>query len=283
MNHETPPSGFPGGRGIFQISERGMGMNERRRSSQLALTSTGLRVWGLVFLIAGMIGRGIIQNAVLGIGSVTTQELLQAMEMDGNVVHYASAAIILQGIETCAVPIFAFLLVEGFRHTSNFKAYILRVLGVALLAEIPFNLVCRSQVFDFDYRNPAFALVLGLVMLYFYDRYPGFSAGSIGAKAAVSVGAFLWVQMLRVQDGAPLLVMVAVLWALRNKSVIRPLAAAVAAFACSLFSPYYMVAPISVVAIHLYSGERGAENKWANYLSYPVLLLAVGIAAVVMK
>ena len=41
-----------------------------------------LRKWGMVFLTAGVIGTGIIQNALLNMNSLTGDELLAAM--DGN-------------------------------------------------------------------------------------------------------------------------------------------------------------------------------------------------------
>ena len=39
-----------------------------------------------------------------------------------------------------AMPIFAFLLVEGYFHTANFKKYMDRMVLFAILSEIPFNL-----------------------------------------------------------------------------------------------------------------------------------------------
>ena len=49
---------------------------------------------------------------------------------------YVTAAVVLMTLETCAVPIFAFLISNGMQHTGSVKQYMLRVLGVAALCAV---------------------------------------------------------------------------------------------------------------------------------------------------
>lgn len=60
-----------------------------------------------------------------------------------------------------AFPIFSFLAVEGFRHTTNFKCYIARLLFVAVVAQIPY-MACFPDAFRL---NVIFQLVAGLLFL----------------------------------------------------------------------------------------------------------------------
>ena len=255
-------------------------MSSNIKSRRFFLTNRGLRLWGIVLLAAGMIGRGIVQNELLNLGSMNAQQMIDAIQTDPHMLQYTSIAVLLQGIEACAAPIFAMLLVEGFVHTSNIKAYLTRVLIFAAVSEFPYNLMSSGRIFDLGYRNPAFALVLCLVMMLFYSNYSEKSMGSVMAKVVITLGALGWAWLLKIQDGMPVIVMVAVLYAFREDRKKQILFGAITSAACSLFSMYYIASPLGMLALGLYTGQRGmAENKWANYAAYPLLLLAVGIAA----
>lgn len=68
-----------------------------------------------------------------------------------------------------AFPIFAFQIAEGFVHTSNFKKYALRLLGFAVITEIPFNLFYSSRFFNPYHQNVLFTLLLGLLAIKVID------------------------------------------------------------------------------------------------------------------
>ena len=69
-----------------------------------------------------------------------------------------------------AMPIFAFLLVEGYFHTANFRKYLRRLLIFALLSEIPFNLMMGSRLFYPVHQNMLWSLLLSLCLVHWNER-----------------------------------------------------------------------------------------------------------------
>ncbi len=69
-----------------------------------------------------------------------------------------------------AFPIFAFLAVEGYFHTRNFKRYVLRMVVFALLSEIPFDLMYGGTVFYPVHQNVIWTLLLGLLGIHAMEQ-----------------------------------------------------------------------------------------------------------------
>mgnify|MGYP004645442175 FL=1 len=69
-----------------------------------------------------------------------------------------------------AFPIFAFMAVEGYFHTRNFKKYALRMLLFAVLSEIPFDLMYGGTWFYPVHQNVIWTLLLGLVSIYLMEK-----------------------------------------------------------------------------------------------------------------
>lgn len=252
-------------------------LSNTRRSS--GFTCSVLRLWGLLFAVAGVVSRGILQNRILGLDTLTSEQLMQVLDSSGNGMTIATVSLALQLLETCAVPIFAWLLVVGVQHTSDLKKYALRVTGVALLSEIPYNLAMQGKFFDMSAQNPVFGMVLALVMLVFFHQYAGKSLKNVLIKLLVTAMAMVWATMLRVDNGVCIVLIVAALWVTKGKPMMQNLFGAAAAISCSLMNIFYMMSPMVFLAIHFCNGEKGESNRVVNYLAYPVLLLAVGIGA----
>ena len=171
------------------------------------ITVNALRTWGMIFLAAGVIGRGVIQNHILGFAGMNTQQMLAVMDSSENAMNYATMSIALQALETCAAPIFAILLVEGILRTSDFMKYFTRVFGLALLTEIPYNLAMGRGILDFSSRNPVFSLVLGMLLIFFYQRYAEKGIKNLAIRVLVTLAALAWVKMLNIEFGTAMLLM----------------------------------------------------------------------------
>lgn len=247
----------------------GMTVNKKRGG----ISGNALRLWGMIFVIAGIVGRGVIQAHILGVNGAGSQELLEILSTKTNAMAYTALSIALQAAETCAVPIFAMLLVEGVQKTSDFKAYFQRVVMLALISEIPYNMAFGARFLDFGSRNPVFGVLLCLFMLFLWENFKESSKKNGLIKFMIAVVTVLWCQMLKVDHGAALVIIVAIFWAFRKNPLYLNFAGAAAAMTCSLISPFFLASPMGVLAVHSYNGEKSTHSHKENYLAYPVFLI----------
>ncbi|MDO5154722.1 MAG: TraX family protein [Eubacteriales bacterium] len=62
-----------------------------------------------------------------------------------------------------AFPIFAFMIVEGYYYTHNFKKYLLRLLVFALISEMPFNYMCNGTLVYPFHQNVMWTFLIALL------------------------------------------------------------------------------------------------------------------------
>ena len=177
------------------------------------LHTGNLRAWGMLFAVAGIVSRAILQNRMLGVGLRTMQELAALMQADDTAMIVATIALVLQAVETVAVPIFVFLLAEGFIHTSDWKKYFARVACLAVLTEIPYDLAMNGKVLEFGTQNPVIGLVLCMVLLYLWKRFEGKKLLCV----VMALAGLAWALMLKVDHGIPMILMICVIHLFRNK------------------------------------------------------------------
>ncbi|URW87039.1 conjugal transfer protein TraX [Blautia wexlerae] len=90
-----------------------------------------------------------------------------------------------------AIPVFAFLLVEGFRNTSDYKKYLIMMAVTALVSEIPYDLSICGKVWDFSSQNAMITMCICLIMLKCLDLFKetsGFTGGML--KALILIAAY---------------------------------------------------------------------------------------------
>jgi hypothetical protein len=205
-----------------------------------------------------------------------------------------------------AFPIFAFVLVEGCRHTRSLRAYALRLALFALVSEIPFNLLYSYHVFDPEGQNIFFTLLIGLLTIFAADSIDK-RMGAAGAQswlgllklAAMCAGA-LAAEAMRADYGAFGIVIILVLHAYRDN---RAGALARAAFVCvfvgaaswmlsaqadglsaaeALPSAVEALAALAAVPLYFYNGKKGAPMKYFFYAFYPLHISALALAKAII-
>lgn len=245
-----------------------------KHTTSRGISLAALRTWAYLFVTMGVLGKGVVQNGILQLGGMNAQQLLQAMNSSGQVMAMVTGSLVLTAMESCAIPIFAFLTVNGFRHTASFRDYLLRVTAVAVLSEIPYNLAMSSKMLDVDSRNPVFGVVLCLILLYFHDRYGQKCLKNILIRLMVTVAALIWGGMLGIAHGSFMVLLVTALWLMRTKPLYHTFVGCAAAVLGTVFSPFYIASPMGFLAVHFYNGEQTEGNRLLQYLAYPALLVA---------
>lgn len=197
-----------------------------------------------------------------------------------------------------ALPIFCFLVAEGFFHTRHFKRYALRLLGFALLSQLPFTLCCYGSVV-WDHSNVLFSLLLGLLVIASIDA-------SKGKKAlfplTVLLATALGCALARVMNADGLhmgVLMIVAFYLFRGKRLLQLLSMVainvlwsygsffqLSVFGLSLHIPVQILALVALLPIWLYNGERGPSHRslqYAFYVFYPAHLFVLWLISRILQ
>lgn len=180
-------------------------------------------------------------------------------------------------------PIYCFLIAEGCRHTKDIRAYGRRLLLLAILSEIPFDLLVFGRIASPMEQNVLFSLLMGLMAIYaaeLFKRKPAFSF-----LACVSL--CLCAMLANVSYGW--LGVVLCLCAHEAGSKVRQalsMGGALLLYTISLLLSgvarswvlVSLCAPLSLLPILLYNGKRGVRHPSLTFLfyaAYPLHLLVL--------
>ena len=173
-----------------------------------------------------------------------------------------------------AFPLFVFLLVVGFEHTRNRKRYGLSLFVLALLSEIPFNLMNGSTLL-FPKQNVIFTLLLGYLAMCSLEYFKNKPLISL----ALVLIMFLISRYMRFDYQSTGFVFILLMYGLRKERIIRCIAAPV------IMQMKAMVF-LSLSLTFLYNGKRGFIKtpflKYCFYAFYPVHMLLIYFLARVL-
>lgn len=174
-------------------------------------------------------------------------------------------------------PLFAFLVVEGYVHTSNLKKYYKRLLVFAVISQIPFMLF-RTLVGEWKMLNIMFTLLLGLLSITAYDKIKKEYISFPVCILLILLGEFL-----NVDYGWFGVTMILILYIFREKNILKLISYTILIILYFYFSGIKvinyavimlfisMLSPI--ILILLYNGKQGKKMKYFFYWFYPIHMI----------
>lgn len=216
-------------------------------------------------------------------------------------------------------PIFAFLIVNGFYHTSNRAKYLLRLSIFALISEPFFDFAMFGTFLELTHQNIFFTLSLGLLAIWGYDNLENGRGGNfIGGVFVLLMGLIalnlrtdydlygvmtIFIMYLFFNNKMRLSIAVIILnllfygkelgaWAYTS-TMIHDLYGLTMTdgrgFTLQVLLYLQFIAQLFCVAslwpISKYNGQKGSSklNKYFFYAFYPVHILILGLITVVLK
>lgn len=235
------------------------------------VTADGLKMFACITMLIQTIGIVIVEKGLIRLDQYTVVSLDQAMAQDSRLMTLAGIGSIMQLIGGMAIPVFAFLLVEGFRNTSNYKRYLLVMAGTALLSEIPYDFAMSGKWFDLSGQNAMLALCISLIMLKCLELMKEIR-GLTGRllRFLIVLAAVLWVSFLRMEYGLCIVLLTAVFYLFYARNVLKTVLGAV-------LSLMYVTGPLAFYGIWCYNGKRkDCIPKYVFYAVYPMQFLILG-------
>ena len=191
-----------------------------------------------------------------------------------------------------AMPIYCFLIAEGFFYTRGVARYAGRLLLFGLISEIPYD-ICfsRGKIYvDWSHQNVFFTLLLGLFAIWLCDHFTKQGQSVLSLISVLACAALA--QLAQTDYGMFGVMLIFVCYCFRPTPKARGLAIAIVCVLMGfvsylIYSSVDMVwaitlasAAVSVIPISLYNGSKGKGGKklqLAFYAFYPLHLTLIAL------
>lgn len=250
------------------------------------ITGSTLKLVAIATMLIDHIGavileRMLVSNGMLELDGAAASE---AMKFMFNNAFLMMLYFGMRLIGRIAFPIFCFLLVEGFVHTHSRKNYALRLLGFALISEIPFDLATRGNILNFEYQNVFFTLLIGFVAMCALDmvkkKYENGDKRTLyGFYTVIAIVACAAAYFLKTDYAAFGVFAIIIMYYFKENKMKSMLYGTIVLVVQSFLEAFSL---INLLLVHYYNGERGLKLKYVFYLFYPVHMLVLYAIAYLM-
>jgi hypothetical protein len=193
-----------------------------------------------------------------------------------------TVAVVFEGVSWVTLPVYAWLLTTGFRHTSSRGRYAARLAALAVIAEVPYDLATSGRFWDASSQNPVFALLASLLVLWYIagiSGRPRADRAALTVAAALTMGAALFffgvgLRLGLMPCGLLILVFTLVFWFLGKRENTMMLVGSTIGAVALVFPAF------GFAVLHYRNGREGMRNACEKLLFYA--LYPVGLAAVAL-
>lgn len=237
-----------------------------------SIKGSTLKIIAALTMIVDHIGACIIQRMLInnGVIAIAASGIKSILTLEGDIRELAILWWVMRMIiGRIAFPIYCFLLVEGFMHTRSVVKYSLRLLGFAIISEVPFDLAIGGQAVDLIHQNVFFTLLISLISMWGISYADKKMNGNIIAKIFVAFAGMIFAGVLNTDYGASGVAFVLLLYIFKYDRFMQKVTGAVA----SVLLLEEWAAPLSFAFIGGYKGEKGLNLKYFFYMIYPLHLI----------
>jgi hypothetical protein len=187
--------------------------------------------------------------------------------------------LIMRSIGRLAFPIFVFLIVEGFHHTSDVKKYLMRLGAFALISEIPFDLAFYGKVLEGTHQNVFFTLFLGLLLITLMSlvekKFQKKVFVSNLLDGLLTLAFCTIALLLRTDYNFAGILLIVAFYLFRGSKPIITLALVIVT--ATILGSINILATFAMIPIAFYNGQKGKNIKFVFYIFYPAHLIIIAL------
>jgi len=175
-----------------------------------------------------------------------------------------------------AFPIFAFLITEGYIHTTNLKRYFSRLLIFAVISQVPYMLLFNNNFT----LNILFTLALGLLVITVYNKLTNKLLGILFVIFSAIIA-----ELLHLDYGWFGITIIFIFYIFKTKKIYMNMLFAFTTFINYIYYfsktsriEYLLIilfCVLSLIPINLYNGKKGKNIKYFLYIFYPLHLIVL--------